>query len=113
MTPPPYAVPVACAQACLNATVGICPRALVIKLGGLTPGERCFWVPGAVILAQLWEASLLSRMPGSWTQLKMRGQGERCVCGGNASVVYMAGRWAALSILNWMIWKDLFVGTGV
>ena len=37
-TPPPYVVPTACGQACLNSTVGICPLALVVKMGGLTPG---------------------------------------------------------------------------
>jgi hypothetical protein len=55
MTPSPYVVPVACVQACLNATVGICPRALVINMGGLAPGERCLREPQAAILSQVFE----------------------------------------------------------
>jgi hypothetical protein len=90
MTPPPYVVPVACAQACLNATVGICPRALVVILLGLAPGERGLRKPQAAILAQLWEASWVACMAGLWA--RVRGQGERCVRGGESSVACMTGR---------------------
>ncbi len=92
MAPPPHVVPVACAQACLNATVGICPRAIVVKFGRLAPGQRFLREPEAAILAQLWEAYLVACMARLWA--RVRGQGERCVRGGEPSVACMTGRQA-------------------